>query len=156
MTWRTFEEAAPEMAAFAKEHFAQRGAAVLIGTSRRDGSPRISSIESCILNDNLYLGMMWQSRKAQDLQRDPRVLVRNAVCANTGNEREVSLRGRATEIHDREVRRRFAEAVETTWHEPHFHLFVVAIESAAVVTYGAGQQSVRLWPQDVEFTRPYG
>lgn len=156
MTWQAFAAGAPEMAAFAQEQFAQSGVA-LIGTIRGDGSPRISCIEPCILDGTLYLGMMWQSRKALDLLRDPRIVIHNAICSNTGDESELSLRGRAQDVHDPEVRRRFVEAVErTAWKEAHFHLFAVDIESAALVTYGDGEQSVELWPQGTAFKRPYG
>jgi hypothetical protein len=33
--------------------------------------------------------MMWQSHKALDLRRDPRIAVRNAVCSSTGDEGEL-------------------------------------------------------------------
>jgi PAS domain-containing protein len=49
-----------------------------------------------------------------------------------------------------------AGAERISWQEPHFHLFVVHIESAALISYGQGQQFVQLWPQGGEFTRPYG
>ncbi len=79
--------------------------------------------------------MLWQSRKALDLLRDSRIVVHNAVCSNTGEESELSLRGRASEVHDLQVRARFVAAVaeRITWQEPRFHLFAVAIESAALI-----------------------
>jgi hypothetical protein len=47
-----------------------------------------------------------------------------------------------------------------TWPEQHkeanFHLFAIEIESAALVRYGDGEQSVELWPQGTKFKRPYG
>jgi hypothetical protein len=156
VTWRAFETDEPEMARFASEQFERSGMA-LIGTIRSDGSPRISSVQPCILDGELYLGMMWESRKALDLLRDPRLVVRNAICSNTGAECELSLRGRAIDVRDAEVRRRFVEAVSevTTWKEPHFHLFSIDVESAAFLEYGDGQQSVTLWPQGTSSTRPY-
>jgi hypothetical protein len=36
-----------------------------------------------------------------------------------------------------------------------FHLFSVDIESVALVKYGGGEQSVKLWPQEIEYNRPY-
>jgi hypothetical protein len=157
MTWQAFAAGAPALAAFAQEQFARSGLA-LIGTIRADGSPRISCVEPCILDGALYLGMMWQSRKALDLLRDSRIVIHNAVCSNTGDESELSLRGRASEIHDPPVRGRFVAAVaeRTAWQEPHFHLFAVAIESAALIQYGHGEQSVQLWPRGTAFKRPYG
>jgi len=157
MSWHTFAAAAPDLAAFAQEQFAP-GRVAVVGSIRADGSPRISSVEPHIMEGELYVGMMWQSRKALDLLRDPRILLRNAVCTSSGDEAEISLRGRAVEIHDPAVRQRYIAAVaeRIAWQEPHFHLFAVQIESAALVRYGQGQQSVKLWPQGGEFTRPYG
>jgi hypothetical protein len=104
--------------------------------------------------------MMWRSRKAADLLRDPRVVIRNGPCVITGGEGELTLRGRALTIQDPEVRRRFAAAVaeRTVWKEPRFHLFSVDIETAALIRYQAaeGMQSVKLWPQGTEYTQPYG
>jgi hypothetical protein len=130
----------------------------VIGTVRSDGSPRISSVEPIILEGALYLGMMWQSRKALDLLRDPRIVLRNAICTSTGDETEIILRGRAIAIHDPQARRRYVDAVaeRIAWREPHFHLFAVDVESVALIRYRGGQQAVQLWPQDVAFQRPYG
>ena len=43
-----------------------------LATVRGDGSPRISGTESEIKEGELWIGSMWQARKARDLQRDPR------------------------------------------------------------------------------------
>jgi len=126
----------------------------LIGTIRADGSPRISCVEPCILDGNLFLGMMWQSRKALDLLRDPRLVLHNTVCTSTGDEVEVSVRGLATEIHEPEARGTYVNTM-TEWKGARFHLFTVDIDSAALIRYGHGQQSVKLWPQDKESVRSY-
>lgn len=154
MTWQRFATAVPAIAEFARKEFEQSSVAV-VGTIRSDGSPRISCVDPCVLDDTLYLGMMWQSRKALDLLRDPHIVVRNAICTNTGNEAEVSLRGTVTEIADPLVRIDFVEASGTPWKEPHFHLFSVDIQEAALVKYGGGRQSVTVWPQGLQFTRSY-
>jgi hypothetical protein len=144
------------MATFGREQFEQSGV-VLIGTVRKDGSPRISIVEPCILEGHLLLGMMWRSRKALDLLRDPRLAVHNAICTSTGHEREFTLRGRAIDIRDPGLRSRYVRAVSarTRWEEPTFHLFAVEPESAAMVTYDRREQHVRVWPQGIEFRRPY-
>jgi hypothetical protein len=102
------------MAAVWKEQFERTGGVMLIGTIRRDGSPRISNVDPCILAGELYLGMMWHSRKAVDLLRDPRILVRNPICSSTGEEVELSIRGRTIEIHDSEARKRYVSE-RTIW-----------------------------------------
>jgi Pyridoxamine 5'-phosphate oxidase len=158
MRWQDFEAAAPDLATFAKEQF-DRNRVAVIGTIRKDGSPRISMVEPFIVDGDLFLGMMWRSRKALDLLRDPRLVLHNAICSSTGEEGEISLRGRATDIRDPKVRKRYVDAVaeRVAWQEPHFHLFSVDIESAALVKYERGEeQSVKVWPQGIEFKRPYG
>jgi hypothetical protein len=152
--WERFEAAAPELAAVGRTQFEQSGVA-LIGTLRKDGSPRISCVEPCILDGVLYLGMMWQSRKALDLLQDPRLVLHNTVCTSTGDEVEFSLWGRAIEIHDPQVRSRY-RSERTSWQEPQFHLFSLDIESASLVEYGGGEQAVSVWPLGKEFRRPYG
>ncbi len=154
MIWEQFEAAAPELAAVGKAQFEQSGVA-LIGTLRKDGSPRISCVEPCILDGDLYLGMMWQSYKALDLLHDPRLVLHNTICTSTGDEVEFSLRGRAIEIRDSEMRRRY-RSERTSWQEPHFHLFSLDIESASLVEYGHGEQSLKVWPSGRELKRPYG
>jgi len=158
MRWRDFEAAAPDIADFVRAQLEQTRVAVL-GTLRKDGAPRISMIEPSILDGDLYLGMMWQSRKALDLRRDPRLALHNAICTTTGEEGEFSLGGRAVEITDAETRSRYVEAVSEriSWQEPHFHLFLVDIESAALISYEGGEeQSVKVWPQGIEVRRRYG
>ncbi len=154
MIWEQFEAAAPEMAAVGRAQFELSGVA-LIGTLRKDGSPRISCVEPCILDGTLYLGMMWHSRKALDLLHDPRIVVHNPICTSTGDEVEFSLHGRAIDIRDPQVRRRYVSE-RTSWQEPQFHLFSLDIESASLVEYGGGEQSVKVWPLGREFKRPYG
>lgn len=154
MIWEQFEAAAPELAAVGRSQFEQSGVA-LIGTLRKDDSPRISCVEPCILDGVLYLGMMWQSRKALDLLHDPRLVLHNTVCTSTGDEVEFSLRGRAIEIRDPGVRRRY-RSERTSWQEPYFHLFSLDIESASLVAYGGGEQAVSVWPLGKAFRRPYG
>ena len=71
---------------------------------------------------------------------------------------EFSLKGQAIEVHGAALRRRFAEAVAktTTWNEPHFHLFAIDIDSAALIRYERGEQLVKMWPGGRERRRRYG
>jgi hypothetical protein len=76
LSWSEFAAPAPELAALGKERFDQTGL-ILLGSIRKNGWPRISPVEPIISEGRLYLGMMWQSRKALDLLRDPRCVVHN-------------------------------------------------------------------------------
>ncbi len=83
MNWQGFAAVAPGLAAMGEERFERTGLA-LVGTLRKDGWPRISPVEPYIVDGELMLGMMWRSRKALDLLRDPRVVVHSTTCNREG------------------------------------------------------------------------
>ena len=97
MIWRDFEAAAPELARLGRERFERTGV-VLVATVRKDGSPRISPVEPYLVLGHLLLGMMWRSRKALDLLREPRCAVHSAVCDPNGSDGEFKLYGRALTV----------------------------------------------------------
>ena len=70
-SWSDFEAAAPELAAEVRARL-EAHKHKTIATLRRDGSPRISGTEATFADGELWIGSMWQARKALDLQRDPR------------------------------------------------------------------------------------
>jgi hypothetical protein len=134
MIWQEFKKAAPEFAALGEERFNSSGV-ILLGTLRRDGFPRITPVEAFIVDGHLYLGMIWQSRKATDLLRDPRCTLHNPITQKDGKEGEFKLYGRAIAISDLDLRQRYCDALfeQTGWkpQEPEFHLFSIDIQSAA-------------------------
>ncbi|HEV8573735.1 MAG TPA: pyridoxamine 5'-phosphate oxidase family protein [Dehalococcoidia bacterium] len=148
MNWAEFAEAAPELARLAQERFDKAGLA-LVGTIRRDGTPRISPIEPAIFEGMLLLGMMHQSRKALDLLRDPRCVLHTIITDKEGTEGEIKLRARAFDVTDRGLRERHAQDTfdRTGWRpEEPFHLFSLDIEDAAFVQYHGGErQTVKIW-----------
>jgi len=77
-TWQEFTGAAPELAQAVQARLDEHRHK-LLATLRKDGSPRISGVETTVRNGELWLGMMWQSRKALDLQRDPRLALHSAT-----------------------------------------------------------------------------
>ena len=134
MTWQEFAALAPELAALGEGQFARTGLA-LVGALRRDGWPRISPVEPFFVEGQLYVGMTWQSVKAQNLLRDPRCVVHSTVSDRDGAEGEFKVYGRAVEIIDLDERRKFGDTVHAAIgfrpEEPEFHCFTVAIESVA-------------------------
>lgn len=68
---------------------------VLVATIRPDGTPRISPVEPFVPDGDLWLSMLWQSRKAADLLRDSRVLVPGIVANRDGGDGEFKVRGQA-------------------------------------------------------------
>jgi hypothetical protein len=146
--WSEFTAASPELAALGVERMERHGV-ILLGTLRRDGSPRISPVEPLVVGDELELGMIWQSRKAIDLLRDPRCVIHSVITDRNGTEGEWKLWGRARplELADRE---RYCVALDAKigWRpkEP-FHAFAIEIESAAYRRFGleGGKVQALVW-----------
>jgi Pyridoxamine 5'-phosphate oxidase len=158
MHWSDIEHAQPRLAGLAMERLIDLGV-VLVATIRRDGTPRLSPVEPYVLDGDLWLSMMWQSAKARDLLRDPRILVHSVITSRDGAEGELKIRGTARQEHDPLVQRRYAGAVAASlgWNpQPgRFHLFAVDISQVAFIRYdtGTGDQYVAMWPPGQEFIR---
>ncbi len=158
MHWQELVDRQPRLGAKAHARLIEPGV-VLVATVRRDGSPRLSPVEPFVLEGDLLLSMLWDSYKARDLLRDPRVLVHSIVTARDGSEGELKLRGSAHEEGDLALQRRYADAVgaDLGWHpEPgRFHLFSIGISDVTFIRYDepTGDQFVASWPPSREFVR---
>ena len=71
-SWAEFAASDPDLASRVAERFAIRKHKTL-ATLRKDGSPRISGIEVEFDNGEPFFGMMPNSMKLRDLERDPRL-----------------------------------------------------------------------------------
>lgn len=69
---------------------------------RADGSPRISGTESRIADGELWIGSMWEARKARDLQHDPRFALHSGSDDPPDWTGDAKLAGVAEEITDPE------------------------------------------------------
>jgi hypothetical protein len=158
MRWGDFEAAAPRLAALGRERLLAPGV-VLVGTIRRDGSPRISPVEPFVLDGNLWLSMLWRSHKAADLARDPRVLVHSIVTSRDGRDGEFKVRGWCRPERNRAAQERYADAVSATlgWRPDlgRVHVVSVDMKSVAYLRYddATGDQFTVLWPQGREYVR---
>jgi hypothetical protein len=110
MDWSEMEGAQPRLAGLGRRRLLEPGV-VLVATIRGDGTPRISPVEPFVLEGILWLSMLWQSKKAADLMRDPRILVHSVVTSRDGGEGEFKIRGTARGEHDLAVQHRYAGAV---------------------------------------------
>ncbi len=138
MRWSAFTDACPEIGSLAQQRFA-RDQVLLVGTLRRDGSPRISPNEVDFVDGDLMLGMMWRSRKALDLLRDPRCAVHSTPTDRMNPDGDVKLYGRALAVQDAALRQAYRDAIRARieWapEEPNFHCFALEVESAAFITF---------------------
>ena len=149
-TWATFRRGAPGLAAVAEAKMAEDGL-VLVGTLRANGWPRISPVEPLIVGEDLYLGMMWRSRKALDLLADPRCTVHTAVHDKAGTGGDVKVYGRVRDVIDADERERYGLALMAAigWRpDGDFHLFAVDVTEVGYFAVVDGGHDVRTWRPD--------
>ncbi len=72
----------------------------MLGTIRRDGSPRVSPIETAWFEGRLFVGMMPGSTKSQDVERDPRMSLVTALADKDDLGGEGKLFGVAARVTD--------------------------------------------------------
>jgi hypothetical protein len=148
VSWADFAHAEPELA-MRGEALLEATGLCMLGTLRKNGFPRISPVEPLIHDGQLYLGMMWQSRKARDLLRDPRCVVHNAHVDKSGRDGDFKLYGQARDVQDPARREAYGQALEAKigWRPPddEFHLFAVDItEVGWFQVVGDGRQT-QVW-----------
>jgi hypothetical protein len=158
MKWSAIAASEPALGDVVFDRLIRPGV-LLVGTVRRDGSPRISGAEPLVMNGDLWLSMMRASAKAADLARDPRILLHSIV---TGPQpaAEVKVRGSARAEDDPGVQRRYAAAVSAGigWRPVlgEFTLFAVDVADVSYIGYDpdTSGQHVARWPAGMEYVRP--
>jgi len=157
--WADFESAAPELAAQGRELIDRQGF-VLLGTIRRDGTPRISPIEARVVQGHLMLVMIRGTHKARDVLRDSRLVLNTPVFDPADPGCELKLRGRAVPVEDRGLLEATARATETAsgWRPPaDWHFFSIEVEDVALMEWDRGALAMTRWTDErgVErLTRP--
>jgi len=148
VSWAEFEAAAPDLAQLGRARFQATGLS-LVGTLRANGWPRITPVEPLLHDGRLYLGMMWQSKKALDLLRDPRCVVHSTVSDKDGTEGDVKIYGRAEPVADAEEREGYCVALEAAigWRPQgdEWHLFAVDITEVGFFRVVDGGHDTRHW-----------
>ena len=149
MNWKTFEKAAPELARAADKAFADAGV-ILLGTIRKDGSPRISPVEFSYHDEELCFGGIWHSFKALDLLRDPRCTIHNLIQDKYASGGEVKLHGKAVDlVPDKKARQKWADAIRKTsgmdLRGRKFHLFSFDVESGGLFTAEGDARVLKVW-----------
>jgi hypothetical protein len=104
--WEDVAVAAPELAQQVRRLFEEHRHSTL-ATLRKDGSPRISGIETSFADGELWLGMMPDSLKARDLRRDPRLALHSPAVDPpeqdpSGWAGDAKVAGRVVEVPDQE------------------------------------------------------
>jgi hypothetical protein len=129
-SWNEVEAEAPELCATARG-FLDAFVHKTLATLRRDGSPRISGSEVIFADGELWIGSMWRSMKALDLQRDSRFALHSgSPDPEAGWSGDAKLAGRVEEITDPA---RIDEIVAGHAPPGPLHLFRCDITELAVV-----------------------
>lgn len=146
--WNDLRTECPDLAAVAQARIDATGLAFM-ATLRRDGAPRISGIEPLFALDELWLGMMPGSRKARDLQRDPRLTLHNASVDKAVTEGDVRISGRGIEVTDpaTETAVREAFAAHTGYAPPEgpMHLFRVDVTELVTIRAAEDHLAIDTW-----------
>ncbi|MBF8189051.1 pyridoxamine 5'-phosphate oxidase family protein [Nonomuraea sp. K274] len=127
-SWNEFDRQAPELAGVARRLMGAHRHRVL-ATLRKDGSPRVSGIETSFMDGDLWIGSMSGALKVFDLRRDPRMAIHAASDDPAGDdpstwEGDLKLSGRAVEVTGDGVPASFQSP------EPGSHLFRIELTEA--------------------------
>jgi hypothetical protein len=149
MRWEEFAGSASELGALGMEGFREQNLC-LVGTLRRDGWPRISANEVYFVDGELMLGMMPNSLKSRDLQRDARITVMTPQCDREAKRGDFKLYGRVAEVTDPAQRQRYSDtifaAIEWRPTEP-YPLYRVDMQSAGYISFGEQARLLRWSPE---------
>jgi Pyridoxamine 5'-phosphate oxidase len=149
-TWAEFEEAAPDVAAPARD-LLERFRFVLAGTIRRDGTPRISPVEAHLVHGQLVLVMIARTLKAHDVLRDPRIVLNSPVTDAADPGAELKLRGRALRVEDASFCEAAADTIEAVsgWRpRPDWHVFAVDLDDVAYMLWRDGDLEMDRWTEE--------
>jgi hypothetical protein len=145
--WADFEGEAPDLAVQVRE-LIDRSGFVLVGTIRRDGTPRISPVEARVVQGHLMLVLIRGTHKARDVLRDSRLVLNTPIFDPADPGCELKLRGRVVAVEDRGLLEATANATEAAsgWRPPaDWHFFSVVIEDVTLMEWDRGALAMTRW-----------
>jgi hypothetical protein len=152
-TWQEVEAEAPELAVAVRERF-EKYTLGMMATVRKDGSPRVSGIETGFRYGELWLGMMDHSRKGDDLRRDPRFALHAASTDKDVADPDAKLAGVALEV-DGAAKERYADDLERErdWRPQDFLLFKVDVKELVRVFAEGDKLVIESWHEGTGLNR---
>lgn len=146
MSWKEFEEHAPQMAALGFERLNRKVS--YLALLNKDGSPRLHPITPFICNGMLFMFTKPSSPKIRDLRRDARYALHCSVDRKEGEPLiEFLVSGRANIIGDVDVCKQTAKEIAASPVVTNdYVLFEFRIDNALVVEYDDdGNREVQRW-----------
>jgi len=139
-SWSEFATVVPELAERVRARFDAHVHKTL-ATVRADGAPRISGTECKIAEGELWIGSMWEARKALDLRRDPRYALHSGSDDPPGWVGDAKVAGVVEEILDPEMVARLNGPAAELGPS---HLFRLEIAEASVVELAPSGKAIVL------------
>lgn len=148
MNWGEVTEAAPDLAAKVQHRFEAHGLAFL-ATIRKDGSPRVSGIETLFGEGELWLGAMPDSVKAKDLLRDPRLALHSASADKNVTDGDAKLSGVAVHVEDEPTFERYRKASGGAMGLTlgGFHLFRIDVKEMSHLAPAGDHLDIEWWTE---------
>ncbi len=149
-SWKAFTASAPTIAAIFTRRQRATGNLCMLATLRSDGFPRISPMEPRVFEDQLVLVGMPNTRKFDDLCRDPRFCLHTATVDTEVKDGDAKLWGVVRDVDDKALHQRFATSLfeETGFDlrgQEFDHFFAVTVAGASAVEVGDGHLDVTVW-----------
>jgi hypothetical protein len=119
----------------------------ILGTLRKDGSPRLSGIEVTFLDDDVWFGGMWMSRKCLDLRRDPRFALHTSSVDPPAWAGDARMSGVVQEVVDKAQFEAVVKASGGEADSDPSHLFRAELEEVVLTRLGdpADHLVIELW-----------
>jgi len=150
-TWSDFERQAPTLAAAVRGRLTAMLHTIL-GTLRADGAPRLTGLEVHFGDGELWLAMMPNSRKADDLRRDPRFSVHSAPDVSMVDG-DAKVSGVARLVNDDATRDRFAATLPQAPPSSGFALFRADLTDASLARVEGDSMVIDIWRDGESPTR---
>jgi Pyridoxamine 5'-phosphate oxidase len=140
-SWETFDEEAPELAAFVREQLS--GPVAYLGTLRADGAPRVNPVSPWFATGRMFIRMYPGSVKVRSLERDARYALHSAVPDDLGTGGEVVVWGTASVVEDAEL----LAAANSAKSEPgRYVVLEFDLDEVLVTVYEGDATSRQHWP----------
>ena len=141
--WHDFELQAPKLAGLVEARLTATLHSIL-GTLRIDGAPRLTGLEAHISDGDLWLAMMPDSRKADDLHRDPRFSLHSAPDVSMVDG-DAKVTGRAVPVEHEAERERFAATLPQSPPASGMALFRADLTDASLARVDGDSMIIEIW-----------
>ena len=143
VSWTQFEQEAPDLAPAVRRRLTATLHSIL-GTLRADGAPRLTGLEVHFDDGELWLAMMPDSRKADDLRRDPRFSLHSAPDVSMVDG-DAKVGGRAIAVDDGPTWQRFVDGLPQALPDSGMALFRADLTDASLARVADDWMIIDVW-----------